>query len=167
MRRWSPNQFADFTTALVQRHNLQPVICGAATDYHLASHISALIPHCSVINLCGLTNLPQLIGVISSARLLLSNETSAIHIASATSTSSVCLLGGGHFGRFVPYPTSAPIPHPIPVYSSMPCFNCNWQCIHHLEPDTPAPCLEAITVDMALSAAEKALANASSSLSHQ
>ena len=120
----------------------------------MAEHIASSIPNCGLINLCGSTNLSQLIGVISSARLLLSNETSAIHIAAATSTPSVCLLGGGHFGRFVPYPSSAPMPHPIPVYYSMPCFNCNWQCIHHLEPDTLHPALKRLLLIWP-SAAEK------------
>lgn len=160
LRRWPVQRFAALTVALYRSHGLQPVLCGAAADAPQAAAIAAALPDLPVIDLCGATTLPQLIGVIGAARLLVAIETSVSHIAAATATPSVCLLGGGHFGRFMPYPAAAPLPHPVAVYSTMPCFHCNWQCIHPLEPDGPAPCLEAITLDMAIQAAHQALAQA-------
>jgi len=158
LRRWPPERFAALAIALHTSHGLQPVICGSGADAAMGEAIAAQLGNLPVTNLCGATSLLELIGVISSADLLVANETSASHIAAATGTPSICLLGGGHFGRFMPYPGASPQPHPVAVYRSMPCFHCNWQCIHPLEPDAPAPCLEAITVDMALNAAQQALA---------
>jgi ADP-heptose:LPS heptosyltransferase len=158
LRRWPPDRFAALAIALYHSHGLQPVICGSAADTPLGDAIAAHLANLAVINLCGATSLLELIGVIGDAQLLVANETSASHIAAATGTPSVCLLGGGHFGRFMPYPAAAPQPHPVAVYQSMPCFHCNWQCIHPLEPEAPAPCLDAITVEMALQAAQQALA---------
>jgi ADP-heptose:LPS heptosyltransferase len=159
LRRWPPERFAQLAIALYLSHGLQTVICGSDADTPLGEAITDQLSNLPVINLCGATSLLELIGVISAAHLLVANETSASHIAAATCTPSVCLLGGGHYGRFMPYPAVAPQPHPVAVYQSMPCFNCNWQCIHSLEPDEPAPCLNTITVEMALHAAHQALAS--------
>jgi ADP-heptose:LPS heptosyltransferase len=158
LRRWPPERFAALATVLHRSHGLHPVICGSAADTPVGDAIASQLSSLGVINLCGATSLLELIGVIRAAQLLVANETSASHIAAATGTPSVCLLGGGHYGRFMPYPAAAPKPHPVAVYQSMPCFHCNWQCIHPLEPDAPAPCLDAITVEMALQAAHQALA---------
>lgn len=43
-------------------------------------------------------------GMLSNAVMLLSNDTSAIHIAAAVGTKTICITKGVHFGRFVPYP---------------------------------------------------------------
>ncbi len=42
--------------------------------------------------------------MISETELLISNDTSAIHIAAAVGTPFICISNGSHFGRFHPYP---------------------------------------------------------------
>lgn len=167
LRRWPPHRFASLAIALHTSHGLQPVICGSAADIPLGEAIADQLSNLAVINLCGATSLLELVGVISAAKLLVANETSAIHIAAATGTPSICLLGGGHFGRFMPYPVAVPQPHPVAVHQWMPCFHCNWQCNHPLPHDAPAPCLDAITVEMALHAAHQAMALGRSQLAAQ
>ena len=49
------------------------------------------------------TNINELIEAIRDAEFLITNETSAVHIAESVTTKSFCILGGGHFGRFLPY----------------------------------------------------------------
>jgi len=65
-------------------------------------------------------------------------ETGLAHIACALGVRNVILLGGGHFGRFMPY-------SPLTVMAALPleCFGCNWGCKHtavhcvrDLDPDT-------------------------------
>ena len=157
LRRWPVEKFSEIAHVLSQRYHLQIVICGSFADIEQSKTLVNELAPLNVINLCGATSLPELIGVISRSHLLLSNETSAIHIAAATVTPSVCFLGGGHYGRFMPYPSFAAEPRPIAVYSMMPCFHCNWQCIYPIDNDQPAPCIEAISFEAALQAAEQAL----------
>ena len=55
-------------------------------------------------DMTGKTTLPQLAKLISLSKILISNETSAVHFAAAVGTPFVCLSNGNHFGRFNPYP---------------------------------------------------------------
>ena len=50
-------------------------------------------------------------------------ETGLAHAACAVRTQNVVVLGGGHFGRFMPYSnlTSA-------VILPLSCYGCNWWC---------------------------------------
>jgi ADP-heptose:LPS heptosyltransferase len=98
-----------------------------------------------VDNLIGTTSLPQLIDIIGNAELVVGNDTSAIHIAVAAKRKSVCILGGGHFERFVPYPQhfeSAP----VCCYYKMECYNCNWHCIFTSASNEPFPCISNVNV---------------------
>jgi ADP-heptose:LPS heptosyltransferase len=52
----------------------------------------------------GKTTLVELMNLISGAQLLVSNETSAPHLAVAVGTPVIVLYNGNHYGRFVPYP---------------------------------------------------------------
>ena len=110
-------------------------------------------------NLAGQTLLPELVEVIRGAAFLVSNETSAIHIAAATGTPSVCILGGGHYGRFLPYdPEDAgKQPLPVPVIHKMDCFGCNWKCTQPHKKGTPVPCISGITVEQVWKAVENIL----------
>jgi len=57
-----------------------------------------------VENLCGTTSLTELVDIISKAKLLITNDSSALHIAACLNTQTICLLMGRHYGRFAPYP---------------------------------------------------------------
>ena len=55
-------------------------------------------------NLFGQITLADLAGLLSQNRLTISHDTRTTHMASAEETPSVCILGGGYVGLFVPYP---------------------------------------------------------------
>jgi ADP-heptose:LPS heptosyltransferase len=112
-----------------------------------------------ITNLIGATSLSELASIIKGARLLIANETSAIHIAAAVSTSAICVLGGGHYGRFMPYRIEVETDRPMPVevIHQMDCFGCNWQCIYDVSPGHPMPCIERISVEDVWEAIEKHL----------
>ena len=101
----------------------------------------------------------QLAAVLAGAEVLIGNETSAIHIAAAVGTRSVCLLGGGHYGRFAPYQPEVLDDRPLPVAAmhNMACFGCDWKCVFHPPKGEPVPCIERISVQDAWEAVHSAL----------
>jgi ADP-heptose:LPS heptosyltransferase len=107
--------------------------------------------------LAGKTSLPEFVEVIRQARLLISNETSAVHIAAAVKTPSVCILGGGHFGRFLPYPEKVVNCKPVAVFKKMACFGCNWKCNQPHNVNGCVPCIEQIEMPDVISAVDVAL----------
>jgi len=76
-----------------------------------------------VINLNGMTTICQAAAIIEQSVLAIGAETGLAHAACAVGTPNVVVLGGGHFGRFMPYSelTSA-------VTLPLDCFGCDWQC---------------------------------------
>jgi glycosyltransferase involved in cell wall biosynthesis/ADP-heptose:LPS heptosyltransferase/Flp pilus assembly protein TadD/predicted O-methyltransferase YrrM len=75
------------------------------------------------LNLCGKTTLRQSAALISRCRLAVGAETGLAHLACAVDVPNVILLGGGHFGRFMPY-------SPLTTIACLPldCYGCNWRC---------------------------------------
>jgi len=158
LRRWPAEFFAEIAKRLFQQTHWTGVVCGSASDRNLGDRVCRLagVP---VLNLAGETSLPALVSVIEKARLLVGNETGAIHIAAAVSTPSVSITGGGHYGRFLPYCTEVEVcrPTPVPVAYPMECFLCNWICIYNPKPGETAPCILNVSVDSVWDALEKML----------
>jgi ADP-heptose:LPS heptosyltransferase len=76
-----------------------------------------------VRNLAGRTTLREMAAIIRHCKILVGSDTCGAHIACAVGVPNVVVLGGGHFGRFMPY-------SPLTTAVSLPmdCFGCNWQC---------------------------------------
>ena len=157
-RMWPIDRFARLACAVAERHGLRLVVCGSAGEQSLAKNLARQSGLADALVLAGLTSVPELVEIIRRARLVIANDSSAIHIAAAVATPSLCLLGGGHFGRFIPYPEDRRGPETIAVHAGMPCFGCNWRCTLRHAPDGPYPCIEAITLEAAIAAAMEALA---------
>lgn len=76
-----------------------------------------------VVDLTGKTTIRQAAAVIARCALAVGAETGLAHIAAAVSTPHVILLGGGHFGRFMPSAATT-----TAVALPLECFGCNWHC---------------------------------------
>lgn len=150
MRRWPAKKFALLIRKLTQKYCANAVLCGGAADQALCSSILQDLDDKAAINLAGQTTLYQLAEVIRGAQFLISNETVAVHIGAAVGTKTVCILGGGHYGRFVPYPEKLEKGRLIAIAKIMPCFNCNWFCSKTLSAEGSAPCIAEIGVDQVI-----------------
>ncbi len=156
-RQWPVEQFAEVLVSLQRRYGWKPVLCGAPNEVALCKDI-VRAAEVNCINLAGKTDLGELAEVIRGARLLIGNETSAVHIATAVGTPAVCVLGGGHYGRFIPYPESVLGRKPLVADHPMPCFNCNWRCSMPHTAGKAVPCVAGVSVAQVLHLAHQAVA---------
>jgi len=105
------------------QERLVPIIAlGSAGDASLADDCLQDLS-APTLNLCGKTTLPQAAALLSRCRLGVGAESGLAHLAWAVGTPQAIVLGGGHFGRFMPrspFTTTACLP--------MDCFGCNWDC---------------------------------------
>jgi ADP-heptose:LPS heptosyltransferase len=106
-RRWGAHLFAAAINAIITglKFKIKVTITGSSADLPLAGEILSGLKSKELIeDKTGKTNLLELVDLISRADLLISNDTSAIHMAAGTRTTAICLSNGNHFGRFIPYP---------------------------------------------------------------
>jgi ADP-heptose:LPS heptosyltransferase len=145
-RRWPIAHFIKLVKLISNNYELQAVVCGDQSDYELGEHLESA---CDVINMAGNTSIQEYINLISGAKFIIANESSAIHIAPRVGVASICILGGGHYGRFMPYPNSynGSIKSPMGISEKMECFGCNWNCIHERNATSPVKCIELISVE--------------------
>ncbi|GAB7564146.1 hypothetical protein LG202_21850 [Methylobacillus methanolivorans] len=164
-RRWPTHKFAMLANKLAEQFNWHIVLSGSKSEKFLCDEIEAALSG-KVINLAGKTNWVELVELIRGAKILISNETSAVHIAPAVDTTSICILGGGHYGMFVPYPSELAGKKPIPAIKEMSCYGCGWSCTLPREARGPVPCIRDIAVEDVLDLVHKALDDSSDSPAH-
>jgi ADP-heptose:LPS heptosyltransferase len=148
LKQWPPECFAEVARRLHAGKGWLGVICGSGEERELAERLRSLsgVP---IQNLAGRTSLPELVSVVAGARLLVGNDTSGVHIAASVSVPSVCILGGGHYGRFLPYRAEPGAARFLPrvVSHRMSCYHCNWACVYGPPEGEPAPCVGNVSVD--------------------
>lgn len=157
--RWPAERFAQLSRAVAERTGWRAVVVGDASEGDIAAQVAAAVPDAR--NRAGATSLDALVALIRGARLVLTNDTAAVHIAAATGAHAVCLGGGWHWERFVPYPaTLGPVAdtvHTVSVADEMSCFRCRGYCSVPHPAGGPRPCLERISVARALETVERVL----------
>ena len=126
IKMWPAERFAKLADRLSDTYGARILLCGSPSDRATGNKISQLVntPPASVI---GDTTLPELGAVLHLSALYVGNDSGPLHIAAAADTPTLCILGGGHFGRFCPYPDSS---RHRAVFESMPCYQCGWRCIY-------------------------------------
>ena len=146
-RSWEKEKFLELIKLIKTQTDQTIYLAGGPSEISIGNYLETELPDGSLINLSNNTTLPQLIDIVGNASLIISNETSAVHIAAATNTKCVCILGGGHFGRFAPYPEYT-LSKPHCVYYKMDCYNCNWNCKFITAETEPYPCIGNVSLDM-------------------
>jgi ADP-heptose:LPS heptosyltransferase len=149
-RQWPVSKFAETAVILHRKTGWIPVLCGGPGDGLVCQDAIDQIGLECAINLSGLTTLIELTQLLREAKLLISNETSAVHIAVSVSTPNVCILGGGHYGRFMPYAAGLNDGRSVVADHKMPCYNCNWLCTQPHIAGGSVPCIASVTVEKVL-----------------
>lgn len=103
-RRWHYTNFEQIIEQLINTYKLIVIIAGSSDDSVLSRKMVRCHTSKACFDMTGKTTLPQLARLISLSKILISNETSAVHFAAAVNTPFICISNGQRFGRFMPYP---------------------------------------------------------------
>jgi heptosyltransferase-2 len=144
-KRWPIENFAVVGQALADR-GFQLVILGAPNDAALATQLVEYLP--GARNLTGTTTLEQFMRELSRCRLIVSNDSGAMHLASALGVRTVAIFGSTEPALTGPLgPRSTVLRHHVPC---SPCFL--------RECPIDFACMTQIKPAMVLAAADKLLA---------
>ncbi len=120
------------------------VVVGSPGEKPDSAELEALIGRPGVIDLIGGTSLPRLLDLMNHAAAVVSNDTGPAHLGIALGTPTVVVVGGGHFGSFVPYPEEVRPAHARFAYEEMECYHCFWRCHRRAGKHEVFPCISAI-----------------------
>jgi heptosyltransferase-2 len=101
-KRWLPERYAALGDILAQRLASGVVILGSAAERPLGEGIAARM-RAETRVLCGRTSLAELCGVLSSLKLLLTNDSGPMHVAAALGTPLVALFGPTNWKETAPF----------------------------------------------------------------
>ncbi len=155
-RKWPVENFIAVAKSV---SGLQCVVTGTASEGMEGNAIASAV---GGLNLCGKIELTDLIALVKGANFVLANESGLSHVAGYCNTPSVSILGGGHYGWFMPYPEECGLRFPPQSANYvMPCYNCNWLCRLPHRIGGPVPCIEAVSVQSVRAAIAAILRDAS------
>ncbi len=145
---WGSENFARLIDRIQEKENINVLVLAGPGDSEVCVEISSFCKTQPVI-LQGHFTIWQVAAFINNSLFYIGIDTSISHLAAALKKESVVLLGGGHFGRFFPYPGNSSVHS---VYKKMECFGCNWKCSKNTN-----ECLRLITPDEVLKPLESLL----------
>jgi len=159
-RRWPLAGYASVARRLVEG-GYRVIFIGQADErggeLDNAQAIRELAGTKGVSDLTGQTDLPRLLDLMNHAALVVSNDTGPAHLSIALGRPTVVIVGGGHFGSFVPYPEEVKPKNALFVYQEMECYHCFWRCHRRANKYQLFPCIGAIDEDQVWRACEDLL----------
>lgn len=145
-RRWPMGNYVAVAGRLLER-GFRVVFVGRPGERGEGAGIGAMAKEEGIIDLAGRTTLPELLDLMRDARLVVSNDTGPAHLSIALRRPTVVIVGGGHFGSFVPYPPEAAPANARFVFEEMECYHCFWRCHKRANKYQLFPCIGAIGED--------------------
>jgi ADP-heptose:LPS heptosyltransferase len=143
-KQYSIKSFVEVISMFRVKHKIKIILCGSKNEMKISNKILESFDSSSILNLCGRTDLKSLSKLIKKSRLLLSNDTLAAHIGAMHNIKTFVILGGGHYGRFFPYPNDLKFENIKIFYENPECEGCNWNCIQSYSKESPFPCIQQI-----------------------
>ena len=144
-RRWPLEKYIELACWLVGKGR-RVVFAGKAEEKATSGLIAEAADGESIIDLTGATDVPELFDLMMHAALVVSNDTGPAHVAIGLGAPTVVVVGGGHFGCFVPYPETAAPETARFVHHYMECYHCFWRCHKREDPKASFPCIAAVTM---------------------
>ena len=92
-KRWLPERFAEAAAKLASARGASIALFGSGSERSLCERIAQQLQGHDVVNYAGQTTLAQFIELAGSCELFLSNDSGAMHIASALGVPTVAVFG--------------------------------------------------------------------------
>ncbi len=118
----SSHCYGEALRTILKENDYSILALGAIEDFEINQMNLTRAGGRNSANLSGKCTIRQSAAILKRCKLAVGAETGLAHIACAVGTPNVILLGGGHFGRFMPYS-----PETSAVVNPLECFGCNWQ----------------------------------------
>lgn len=141
-KRWLPERFAEVADTLASRYDAKIVLTGGPGEKEIGCEIASAMSAPSV-NMVGKTSVREMMALLAHSRLLVSNDSGPMHVASAFSVPIVAVFGSTDHTTTCPASQNVKI-----VRKQIDCAPCLLrQC------PTDHRCMTAITTDDVLAAA--------------
>jgi heptosyltransferase-2 len=133
-KQWPPERFAELAAALMRDLAWSVVLVGSAADAAVCADIAVKarttvgagpvdgLP--SIVDASGRTTLPELAAVMARAQAIVSNDSGAMHLASAVGRPVVAVFGPTNETRTAPLASGPDAPRPVVVTSHVWCRPC-------------------------------------------
>ncbi|MCI5127433.1 MAG: hypothetical protein D3905_04170 [Candidatus Electrothrix sp. AS4_5] len=136
VRDWNPDKHTKLFASLPPMHY---VVVGGKRDEAYIEKIKFPGNGSRVLNLIGKTTLREFTEWIRIADVVLTAESGGFHLAVSLRRPVLCIAGGGHWGRFVPW--GDPSITKVLTYE-LPCFFCSWKCVR-----PTVDCIQGVSVE--------------------
>ncbi|MBO4369472.1 MAG: glycosyltransferase family 9 protein [Desulfovibrio sp.] len=145
-RQWPTRYFARLGDTLWEECGLCPVLTGAKNEEILGAEFIEE-SHSPYVNAIGRTSLPVLSALLCHMKLLVSNDTGTLHLASGLGTPSLSFF----LATAQPWDTGPSLPHCLCLEPDIPCHPCSFKtecpydhrCLQTIKPDQITPILRA------------------------
>lgn len=144
VKRWPLDRYAYLTRKIQEKTGMPLVVCGTNHDRAVVEEFLQMIPDVTVLDFIGKTSIREFIELIGRADLVVTNDTSAYHIAVAKQCNVAMICGGYTYTRYAKYHyCDKGYKDPVLVYQKMDCYDCNNQCKYNNR--DIFPCIDAIS----------------------
>lgn len=137
-KRW-PTEYFAMLADMLQDSGFQVWIMGSAKDQDIATDIvKKATHHDGLHNLCGRTNLIEVIDLLACAKVVVSNDSGLMHVACAVDVPVIAIYGSSSPSFTPPLSNSAKI-----IKIEIPCAPCfertckfgHYDCLMKIKPD--------------------------------
>ena len=94
LRRWPQENYVELILGLYHRFGVKTVLVGGKEDISYVNEFTKKLPsNIDIFNFCGKLSIKELIGLFSRSRLLITNDSGPLHIASIVGLPTVSFFG--------------------------------------------------------------------------
>jgi len=117
-KRYRPDGFAKICDYLIENYSAKIVMVGDKNDFVIAQTVSNLM-HNTSVNLCGQTNLKQLAYLLKKAKIVISNDSAVMHLASYLEIPTMAIFGPTNPKKYGPWNSKS-----LVVRKELECSPC-------------------------------------------